>query len=148
MGPKLTLSLRILASLGNGGLSHKGYKMWCLQMPLFWFVNCANGIKRIRDKKICFDIRLGLNPRIWLISCIHRAGCNPKELGGICMFELPPLLLEKWAMTGLLSHNLFFQLQAKDNWLNILKSLKKKKKNKQGQRSQPSTKQTRVLLWA
>ena len=32
MGPKLTLGLRILVSLGNKGPSRKGYKMWCLQM--------------------------------------------------------------------------------------------------------------------
>ena len=33
LGLKPTLGLRILASLENGGLSHKGYKMRCLHLP-------------------------------------------------------------------------------------------------------------------
>ena len=61
MGPKPTLGLRILASLGNEGSSCKRFKMRCLQMPLFWFMSFVHGIKRIRDKTFCFDIWLGPN---------------------------------------------------------------------------------------
>ena len=57
------------------------------------------------------------------------------------MSEFPPLLLKKRAMTGSLSQNLFFHLQAKGKQLTSLESVKKK--NKQGQRLQPLTKQTR-----
>ena len=50
----------------------------------------------------------------------------------IRMSKVPPLLLEKRAMTGLLSQNLFCHLQANGKCLTILESLKKKKGNKQG----------------
>jgi len=33
--PKPTLGLRISKPLGNGGLSHKGYKMRCLHLHVF-----------------------------------------------------------------------------------------------------------------
>ena len=35
LGPKLTLGLRVLPSLRNGGMSRMGYKIGCLQQPLF-----------------------------------------------------------------------------------------------------------------
>ena len=112
-------------------------------MPLFWFVNSTNGIKRIRDKTFCFVVRLRPNLRTWQTTCIHGTGCNPIELRGIRMSEFPPLLLRKRATTSPLSQNLFCQLQAKGEWLIILESLKRK--NKQGQRPQPSNKQTRCF---
>ena len=102
-------------------------------MPLFWFMSFANGIKRIRDKTFCFDIQLRLNPCTQHTSHIHGAGCNSKELHGIRMSKVPPLLLGKWATTSSLSQNLFCYLQANGKWLAILESLKKKKKKyKQG----------------
>ena len=60
-------------------------------------------------------------------------GATPKSYVGFRKSEFPPLLLGKWAMIGLLSQNLFCQLQAKIEWLTILESLKRK---------------TKVLLWA
>ena len=110
LDPKPTIGLRISSSLGNGGPSHKGYKMQCLLMPLFWFVRFANEIKRIRDKTFCFDIRLGPNPRTQHTKHIHGPRCNSTELCGIHMSEFPPLLLRKRKMIGSLSQNLFFQL--------------------------------------
>ena len=95
LGSKLALDLRVWASLGNGGSSHKGYKMQCLQMPHFWLMSFANGIKRIRDKTFCFNLRFGPKPRLWHISHIHGMGCNSEELRGIYKFEVPPLLLGK-----------------------------------------------------
>ena len=133
MGPKPTLGLKILASLRNEGPNRKGCKIRCLQMPLFWFISFVNGIKRIREKKFCFDVRLRPNPRTRHTSRIHGAGCNSEELCGIRMSEFLPLLLRKQATIGSLSQNLFCQLQAKGEWLTILESLKKK--NKQGQLS-------------
>ena len=100
---------------------------------LFLFMSFVNGIKRIRDKTFCFDVWLRPNPRTRHTSCIHRAGCNSKELRGIRMSEVPPFLLGKRAMWGSLSQNLFCHLQENGEWLTILKSLKKKQKqNKQG----------------
>ena len=99
------------------GLSRKGYKMRSLQMPLFWFVSFVNGIKRIKDKTFCFEIWLEPNLSIQHTTRIHGARCNSTESRGIRMFEFPPLLLGKWAMTGSLSQNLFCQLQAKVEWL-------------------------------
>ena len=125
LGPKLTLGFRILPSLGNGGLSREGYKMRCLQMPLFWFMSSANEIKRIRYKIFCFNVQFKPNPHTWHTTLIHRAGCNFAELRGFRMSKFPPLLLEKWTMTGSLSQSLC-QLQAKDEWLTILESLKRK----------------------
>ena len=85
LGFKLALGLRVWASWGNRGSSRKGYKMQCLQMPFFWFMSFANGIKVIRDKTFCFDVRLRLNPRTRHTSCIHGEECNSRELCGICM---------------------------------------------------------------
>ena len=34
LGPKSTLGLRVMLSLGNGGSSHKGYKMRCLYQEM------------------------------------------------------------------------------------------------------------------
>ena len=68
LGPKSTLGFRIPTSLRNGGRSRKGYKMRCLQIPLFWFISSANGIKRIRDKTFCFDVWLGPNPHTQLMA--------------------------------------------------------------------------------
>ena len=56
-------------------------------MPLFWFVNFTNRIKRIRDKTFCFNVQLGPNPHTQHTSRIHGEGCNSEELRGICMFE-------------------------------------------------------------
>ena len=137
----MCFSTGILTSLVNRGPNRKGYKMRCLQMPLFWFVSSTNEIKRIRDKIFCFDIRLGPNPRIQQITRIHQVGCNSTKLREIRMSEVPQVLLEKRATTGSLSKNLFCQLQAKGKWLTILESLKKE--NKHGQWPQPSTKRTR-----
>ena len=84
---KLALGLRVRVSLGNEGSSRKGYKIRCLQMPLFWFVSFANGIKRIREKTFCFDVRLGPNPRTWHTSCIHGVGWGASSkscVGFIC----------------------------------------------------------------
>ena len=114
--------------MGNRGPSHNGYKILCLQMPLFWFMSFNNGIKIIRDNTFCFDVRLGPNPCTWHTSHIHGARCNSKELCGIRMSEVPPLLLGKRATTGSLSQNLFCHLQTNSEWLTILESLKKKKK--------------------
>ena len=75
------LGSRVWALLGNEGLSRKGYKMWCLQMPFFWFMNLANKIKRIRDKTFCFDVWLGPNPRTQHTSCMHGVGCNLRANG-------------------------------------------------------------------
>ena len=99
-------------------------------MPIFWFVSFANRIKRIRDKTFCSDVRLAPNPCSRHTSCIHGAGCNSGELCGICMSEVPLLLLRKRATIGLLSQNLFCHLHANGKWLIILESLKKKKKKK------------------
>ena len=127
----MALGLRVRASLGNKGQSCKGYKIWCRQIPLFWFVSFTNRIKRIRDKIFCFDIWLGLNPRTRHTSCIHGMGCNSKELRVIRMSKVPHLLLKKQVTIGSLSQNLFFHLQANGEWLIILESLKKKKENKE-----------------
>ena len=97
-------------------------------MPLFWFMNFANVINIIKDKTFCFDVQLRPNPRTWHTTRIHMARCNSAKLREICMFKFPPLLLEKRAIAGLLSQNLFCQLQARGKWLTILESLKKKKK--------------------
>ena len=86
----------------------------------------ASGIKRIRDKTFYFDVQLGPNTHTRQTICIHRVGCNSAKFHEIRMFEVPPLLLRKYAMTGLLSHNLFYQLQAKGKRLTILESLKRK----------------------
>ena len=97
-------------------------------MPLFWFMSSANRIKIIRDKTFCFDVWLGPNPHKWHTSRIHGASCNFEELRGIRMFEVPPLFLGKRTMTGSLSQNLLFHLQANGKWLTILDLLKKKNK--------------------
>ena len=112
-------------------------------MPLFWFMISANRIRRIKEKKNCFDVWLGPNPRTQQTTCIPMIGCISTELHGIWMFEIPPLLLKKWATIGSLSQNLFNQLHAKGEWLIILESLKKKKRKKKvnSQWPQPSTKQ-------
>ena len=75
------LGSRVWALLGNEGLSRKGYKMRCLQMPFFWFMNFANKIKRIRDKTFCFDVWLGPNPHTQHTSCMHGVGCNLQANG-------------------------------------------------------------------
>ena len=142
MGPKPILGLGIWATLGNGGPSHKGYKMWCLQMPIFLIHELANEIKRIKDKTFCFNEWLGPNLCTRHTSRIHRVRCNSEELRGIRMSEFPPLLLEKRAMIGSLSQNLFFQLQTKGKWLTILESLKKKNKGC----SYELTQQTKIHL--
>ena len=126
MGPKLILDLRISTSLENGGSSCKGYKIRCLQMPLFWFVSFFNGTKKIRDKIFCFNVRLEPNPYTRHTSHRHGEGCNSEELHRIRMSKYPPLLLEKRAMIGSLPQNLFCQLQGKGEWLTILESLKRK----------------------
>ena len=56
LGSKLALGFRIWASLDNRGPSRKGYKLRCLQMPLFWFESFVDEIKRIRDKIYFFLI--------------------------------------------------------------------------------------------
>ena len=61
---------------------------------------------------------------------------------GFRMSKFPPLLLRKWATTGSLSQNLFFQLQAKGEWLTIPESLKRK--TNKGAFTSPN-KKTRVL---
>ena len=132
MSLKQTLGFRILASLGNGCLNRKGYKMRCLQ------IHFTNGIKRIRDKTFCFDVWLGPNPCTWHIARIHGVGCKFAESRGIRMFEFAPLLLWKWAMTSSLSQNSFYQLQAKCEWLTILESLKKKTNKANGHNHQPN----------
>ena len=105
-------------------------------MPFFWFVSFTNGIKRIKDKTFCFDVRLGLNPCTRHTSCIHRVGCNSEEMHGIRMSKVLPLLLGKQATIGSLSQNLFCHLQGNGEWLTILESFKKEKEKKK----------TRVLL--
>ena len=126
MSLKPTLGFRISTSLGNRGLSRKGYKMLCLPMPLFLFVSSTNKIKRIRDKIFFFNVRLNPNPQTRQTTRMHGAGCNSVEFCGICKYKVPPLLLEKWAMTGLLFQNFFCQLQAKGEWLTILVTKKEK----------------------
>jgi len=84
------------------------------------------GIKRIRGKTFFFDERLRPNPHTWQTTYIYGVGCNFVELCGICMSEVPPLLLGKQAAVSSLSQNLFCQLQVKGKWLTILKSLKRK----------------------
>jgi len=76
-------------------------------------MSSANGIKKIRDKKFCFDVWLGPNPHTQKTIRIHRAGCNSAKLCGICMFEVLGVLLGKRVMIGSLSKNLVCQLQAK-----------------------------------
>ena len=132
MDSKLSLGLRVRASLRNEGRSRKGYKIQCLQMPLFWFMSFTNKIKRIKDKIFCFNVRLWPNPCTRHTLRIHGAGCNSKELHGIRMSEFPSLLLEKRATTGSLSQNLFCHLQANSEWLTILELLKWKKKTNKG----------------
>ena len=56
------------------------------------------------------------------------------------MFELPPLLLGKWATIGSLSQNLFCWLQVKGEWLTILESLKKKTNKANSHNHQPNKK--------
>ena len=107
------LGSRVWALLGNEGLSRKRYKMRCLQMPFFWFMNFANKIKRIRDKTFCFDIRLELNPRIWQTIHIHGVRFNSKELWGIHTPKVPRVLLGKRATIGSLSQNLVCQFSSK-----------------------------------
>ena len=72
-------------------------------MPFFLFVSFANEIKRIRDKTFCFDVQFEPNPHIWQTTHIHSVGYNSVKLRGIHMSEIPPLLLEKRAMTGSLT---------------------------------------------
>ena len=110
LGLKPTLGLRVLPSLGNGGLSHKWYKIRSLQMPFFWFMSSAIGIRRKRDKTFCFDVWFGPNPRTRQTTHIHGARCNSVELRGIRMFEVPQVLLEKRVTIGSISQNLVFQL--------------------------------------
>ena len=104
--------------------------MRCLQMPFFWFMSSANGIKRISCKKFCFNVRLESNPRTRHTTRIHGARCYSAELRGIRMSKFPPLLLRKRATTSSLSQNLFCQLQVKGEWLAILESLKKEKQTR------------------
>ena len=92
----------------------------------------VDGIKRIRDKTFCFDIRLGPNPHTRHTSHIHGAGCNFGGLRGIRMSKVSPFLLEKWAMTSSLYQNLFCDLNTNGEWLTILESLRKKKKTNKG----------------
>ena len=132
MGHKPTLSLRISASLGNRGPSYKGYKMRYLQMPLFWFISFVIGIKRIRDKTFCFNVRLGTNPHTQHTSCIHGAGRDFAKLCGIHLFEFPPLLLGKWATIGWISRTCFANCKQKVSGSLSLKAVAhlKRKTNK------------------
>jgi len=83
--PKPTLGFRILPSLGNECLNRKGYKMRCLQMPLFWFVSYANGIKRVRHKTFCFNIRLGPNHAHGTQHTYMGRGATPQSyVGFVC----------------------------------------------------------------
>ena len=85
----------------------------------------ANEIKRIRDKTFCFDTWLRPNPCTRHTSHIHGAGCSSRELRGIRMFEVPPLLLGKWATTFAIPE---FVLPLASKWW----VTKKKKENKHG----------------
>ena len=86
---KSTLSLGVMLSLENWGLSHKGYKMRCLQLPFFLFVSSVNGIKWKREIFFCFDVQLKPNPCTQQTTRIHGARCNSAELNEICMSEVP-----------------------------------------------------------
>ena len=82
-------------------------------MPLFFLVSSIDGMKRIRDKTLCFDIQLKPKPHTQHTTHIHGVGCNSVVLCEILMSKFPPLLLGKRAMIGSLSQNLFCQLQVK-----------------------------------
>ena len=62
MGPKPTLSLRISALLGNGGLSCKGCKMQCLQLIVTKNYHASTMLQELNNnlrviiKKIELDI--------------------------------------------------------------------------------------------
>ena len=118
-----------MSSLGNWGPSRKGYKMRCLQLPFFWFMSSAKGIKWKREKKkrFCFDIQLEPNPRIWQTTRLHGAGCNSTELHGICMSKVPQVLLGKRVTTNSLSKNLVFQFSGKRRVTHYLWVTKKEK---------------------
>ena len=77
------------------------------------FVSSTTGIKRRRDKKFCFDVRLGPNPSTRQTTCIHGAWCNSEELRGIRMFEVQWVVLRKQVATSSLSKSLFCQLSSK-----------------------------------
>ena len=142
--PSTNLGYRILTSFGNKIWVVSGTKCDVYKCPSFdsWApLSEFKRIKRIGNKIFCFNVQLRPNLCTWQTTCIHGVGCNSIELRGIHMSEFPPLLLRKRATTGSLSKNLFCQLQAKGEWLTILKSLKKK--NKHVQWPQPSTKKTR-----
>ena len=55
-----------------------------------------------------------------------------QKLCGICMSEVPSLLLRKRAITSSLSQNLFCHLQISGELLAILESLKRKEKTNKG----------------
>ena len=87
----------------------------------------AHGIKIIREKTFCFDVRL-IHAQVHAYNTYTWG--KAAESRGIRMSKSPPLLLRNWAMMGLLSQNLFCQFQAKGEWLTILESLKKKNKQR------------------
>ena len=129
--PSTNLGFRILTSFGNKIWVVSGTKCDVYKCPSFdsWApLSEFKWIKRIGNKIFCFNVQLKPNPRTWQTTHIKRARCNSTELLGIHMSKFPPLLLRKWALTSSLSQNLFFQLEAKGEWLTILESFKMKKK--------------------
>ena len=130
---------------GTGGLSHKGYKMWCLKMPLFWFVSSANGNKRIRDNVLFWRMAQAQpmhttnNTCTWGRMSLHRVAWDSYVRSATFVtwemsndrFTIPELVLPIVRKR----HVTHYQRVTK-------------RKNKHGQWSQASTKQNKLLLRA
>ena len=113
LGPKPILGFRVLLLLENRGPSYKGYKIWCLQMPIFWFVSSTNEIKRIRDKTFCLDVhdkqyayigRVQLRRVMWDSYIWSSMGVTGETSNDMFTIQEPglPIASKRW-VTGVLS---------------------------------------------
>ena len=102
-GPKSILGLWVMSLLGNKGSSRKRYKMRVYSCPFFDLWVPLMKSKEKRDGKKNFNIQLKPNQHTWQTTCIHGAGCIPKELCGIHISEIPHVLLRKRTTIGSLS---------------------------------------------